>query len=530
MAQEHHFDSFDLSAFFHLHDLNRDGILDVNELESIYGVHHEKLKKATGDVEVHTQQAKEIVQKVLEKLDTNGDGVLTLREFNAGGVGGLPNFKGVEHLGHHYDAEGEYFLHHEEKYHNTPETQNEEDYIHPEDIEHFMQHEQIEAEEAERVREFQGITEEEEAAQFAAAEASAAAAQQARIFDNTPPEDPNTRDAIPSPPVPEQRIVNPPSPEEEARRERAAFAKAQAAKFGKDAREASKRGEWGSAPGAEFKRPKDDADRLRKAVPYKSDVPPLTPEYLVEGMPSVRFELPPPPPPSYSPPSASDDDSQTMNPTNRPTEAHLSNYRARVLVDDQPAPLFSMHSKGDFVHCYFESIDGATVAVEYWEDGEERRSSDEAAFVAVSVDGIKKLVTQNVAMPRTVGSGSKGCLMGTSDDPLIFGPMHSNGDYPRTPLEARLTLKFLEGMEKCPTKSGKYYLPQLPAMNHRGLRHQIYCRNPTYVHESVTKMMPDMIKAQFIFFYLPKGKTFVGAELLIKEGHATRRILHVNSH
>ena len=83
----------------------RDGILDMNELESIYGVHHEKRRKASGDsVEVHTEKAKEIVKEVLAKLDTNGDGVLTMREFVAGGVGGLPNFKGVEHLGHHYGA------------------------------------------------------------------------------------------------------------------------------------------------------------------------------------------------------------------------------------------------------------------------------------------------------------------------------------------------------------------------------------------------------------------------------------------
>ncbi|KAL8286538.1 hypothetical protein RQP46_004555 [Phenoliferia psychrophenolica] len=132
MASEHHLDNFDIQAFFHLHDLNRDGILDVNELESIYGVHHEKRRKESGSEEVHTEKAKEIVKTVLATLDTNGDGVLTMREFVAGGVGGLPNFKGVEHLGHHYDAEGEYFLHHEEKYHNTPETQNEEDYVHPE--------------------------------------------------------------------------------------------------------------------------------------------------------------------------------------------------------------------------------------------------------------------------------------------------------------------------------------------------------------------------------------------------------------
>lgn len=81
----------------------RDGILDVNELESVYGVHHEKSKKASGgSTEVHTAKAQAIVKKVLELLDSNGDGVLTMREFIAGGVAGLPNFEGVEHLGHHY--------------------------------------------------------------------------------------------------------------------------------------------------------------------------------------------------------------------------------------------------------------------------------------------------------------------------------------------------------------------------------------------------------------------------------------------
>lgn len=95
-------DNFDIQAFFHLHDLDRNGILDVNELESIYGVHHEKSRQSSGSVEVHTEKAKEIVNVVLKKLDTNGDGVLTMREFVAGGVAGLPNFEGVEHLGHHY--------------------------------------------------------------------------------------------------------------------------------------------------------------------------------------------------------------------------------------------------------------------------------------------------------------------------------------------------------------------------------------------------------------------------------------------
>lgn len=45
---------------------------------------------------------------------------------------GLPSFVSYPDLGHHYDEESEYFLHHEELYHSTPETQTDESYNHPE--------------------------------------------------------------------------------------------------------------------------------------------------------------------------------------------------------------------------------------------------------------------------------------------------------------------------------------------------------------------------------------------------------------
>ncbi|GAA5903523.1 nucleobindin SSP120 [Sporobolomyces salmoneus] len=294
MAQEHHMDSFNIQAFFHLHDLNRDGVLDRNELESVYGVHHEKRKKGAKSLEVHTEQAKEIVTKVLEKLDENGDGVLTMREFVAGGVGGLPNFKGVEHLGHHYDAEGEYFLHHEEQFHNTPETQREEDYIHPEDIEHFMSHEQIEAEEEEKVAVFTG-----EEPDIPSDERVTAEEVQQHIFNelNGLSDEPTEVEKESQRELDEhvgaagggggggaskvekswtsvhakddEATI---SAEEQARRDRAEFARQQAAKFGKDVKEASRRGEWGTGESA-FERPRDAADRLRKNIPYKYKPP-----------------------------------------------------------------------------------------------------------------------------------------------------------------------------------------------------------------------------------------------------------------
>jgi hypothetical protein len=46
------------------------------------------------------------------------------------------------------------FLHHEELYHSTPETQTDESYTHPEDLEHFAHHEHIEAVEDSRAQAF----------------------------------------------------------------------------------------------------------------------------------------------------------------------------------------------------------------------------------------------------------------------------------------------------------------------------------------------------------------------------------------
>lgn len=63
---------------------------------------------------------------------------ISIEEYVAGGVDGLPTIGDFKHLGHHYDEESEYFLHHEELYHNTPETQTDESYTHPEDIAHFQ--------------------------------------------------------------------------------------------------------------------------------------------------------------------------------------------------------------------------------------------------------------------------------------------------------------------------------------------------------------------------------------------------------
>jgi len=66
-----------------------------------------------------------------------------------------------------------------EQFHSTPETQTEESYTHPEDLEHFAQHESIERKEAEREAVFQGVTVE-EILKLQQELAAAAAAQEPR--------------------------------------------------------------------------------------------------------------------------------------------------------------------------------------------------------------------------------------------------------------------------------------------------------------------------------------------------------------
>ncbi|WWD16657.1 hypothetical protein CI109_101087 [Kwoniella shandongensis] len=159
MHTEHHIDSFDLESFFKLHDLDMDGFWDEAEIQAVYGLHHHSVKEKIPQQALVDGRTQVVVDKVLSKLDTNKDGKISLEEFMAGGTEGLPSFEGYKDLGHHYDEESEYFLHHEELYHSTPETQTDESYTHAEDIEHFRHHGAIEDEEDARERIFEGLNE-----------------------------------------------------------------------------------------------------------------------------------------------------------------------------------------------------------------------------------------------------------------------------------------------------------------------------------------------------------------------------------
>ncbi|KAG8702108.1 hypothetical protein FRC08_003686 [Ceratobasidium sp. 394] len=235
MATEHHIDAFNPSTFFQIHDLDRNGILDRGEIEAIYGVHHVYSKKKTPTEEAQAAKAAQVADAVLAAYDTNKDGFITMEEFLAKGLDGLPDFSSLGAEGHHYDVESEFFLHHEELYHNTPETQTDESYNHPEDIEHFAHHEEIERLELERERKYEGL---------------AADGVHAAEPDKSGGSEPEFK----------------PSPK---------YTYTRARKDGQVAgqlddlkREAAGKDAWGTGE-AGYKRPKEAADRLRKNVPYK---------------------------------------------------------------------------------------------------------------------------------------------------------------------------------------------------------------------------------------------------------------------
>jgi hypothetical protein len=143
-----------------------------------------------------------------------------------------------------------------EVYHNTPETQTDESYNHPEDLEHFAHHEAIERKEAEKEAVYEGITVEEALAQHEhdgepAAKSSSVPAEEdhihAQVDDRLAPK--YTRVPKPEKADPVQKYIN---------------AKQQG----------SKQEVWGEGD-AGYKTPKNPSEKMRKNIPYKACVPRL---------------------------------------------------------------------------------------------------------------------------------------------------------------------------------------------------------------------------------------------------------------
>lgn len=140
MAEEHHISDFDPSSFFTLHDYDANGVWDIQEIQTTYGLLDETAK------DVPQEKKDSVAAEVLKLIDTDNNGLIKKEEWIAYCEKGqsLPDF-GLG-PGHHGDDEYEYEIHHWEKYHD--ENTKEEDLIHPEDIAHFKKHDEMEQEEA----------------------------------------------------------------------------------------------------------------------------------------------------------------------------------------------------------------------------------------------------------------------------------------------------------------------------------------------------------------------------------------------
>jgi hypothetical protein len=68
-------------------------------------VHHVYAQKKSKDEEEHKKKADHIVGAVLDRMDTDKDGRVSLEELVAVGLQGLPNFESMGAEGHHYDVE-----------------------------------------------------------------------------------------------------------------------------------------------------------------------------------------------------------------------------------------------------------------------------------------------------------------------------------------------------------------------------------------------------------------------------------------
>lgn len=146
MLHEHELDEFTPEAFFQIHAVTKSPeILTKNDILRMYGLSRDEvvgLGDGMGnhdDSELVSPELKDkIINTVMDLMDSNKDGVISLDEWldysNKGGE--FPDF-GLG-PGHEYNFEEEYEKHHWLKYHadNDPEVE----IMHKEDIEHELLH------------------------------------------------------------------------------------------------------------------------------------------------------------------------------------------------------------------------------------------------------------------------------------------------------------------------------------------------------------------------------------------------------
>ncbi|KAF7716624.1 Uncharacterized protein PECH_006485 [Penicillium ucsense] len=137
MIEEHHIEGFDALSFFTLHDYDSSGSWTPDEVRKTYGLDDESNKSAS-------ESSKEsAVRAVFDLFDPQHTGLISRDNFVKTIAAGtrLPDLGFGP--GHHGDLEYEYEIHHFEKFHG--DDAKEEDLTHPEDIEHFRLHDELEA-------------------------------------------------------------------------------------------------------------------------------------------------------------------------------------------------------------------------------------------------------------------------------------------------------------------------------------------------------------------------------------------------
>lgn len=136
LAEEHHVQGWDADSFFTLHDYNGDGWWQAAEMMRTYGLFDESNK---GMADKRKEEVRDIL---LGLLDKDSDSSVSRQEW----VDFIKSGKTLPDLntgpGHHGDDEYEYEIHHWEKYHD--DNTKLEDLTHPEDIEHFKKHDEME--------------------------------------------------------------------------------------------------------------------------------------------------------------------------------------------------------------------------------------------------------------------------------------------------------------------------------------------------------------------------------------------------
>ncbi|KAJ5713348.1 uncharacterized protein N7483_010529 [Penicillium malachiteum] len=136
MMEEHHIEGFDAPSFFLLHDYDSSGAWTTDEVRKTYGMDDESNK------DMSESQKKDAIRQVFDLFDPENTGFITQESWVKGIAAGtkLPDLGCGP--GHHGDIEYEYEIHHFEKYHGDDAT--EEELNHPEDIEHFRLHDEME--------------------------------------------------------------------------------------------------------------------------------------------------------------------------------------------------------------------------------------------------------------------------------------------------------------------------------------------------------------------------------------------------